>query len=144
MHVKDILKRKKNGANVVTIAPDAPIAEAIALMNEHKIGAVVVSVGDKMTGILSERDVMRALGARGAAALEQPASAFMTEDVYVCALEDEIKATMNWFTRHHVRHLPVVEDGVLRGIISIGDAVKYRLEEVETEASVLRDIAISR
>lgn len=144
MHVEDILKRKKNSGSVVTIAPEARIAEAITLMNEHKIGAVVVTTEDKMAGILSERDVMRALGERGATALEQPVSAFMTKDVYVCALKDEIKATLNWFTQHHVRHLPVVEGGALRGIISIGDAVKSRLEEVETEASVLRDIAIYR
>lgn len=144
MHVKDILKRKKNRQAIVTLGADASVAQAIELMNEHRIGAVIVTEGEKMAGILSERDIMRALAADGPDALKQPAADFMTEDVYVCAPEDEIKATLGWFTSHRVRHLPVVEDGALHGLISIGDAVKHRLEEVETEARVLRDITLAR
>lgn len=144
MLVNDILKRKKGGQKVYTVNADASLAQAIDLMTEHRIGAVVVTGNDKIAGIVSERDVIHALSTRGAEALTQPVTTFMTENMYICEPDDEVKAAMNWFTKYRVRHLPVVEGGELRGLISIGDAVKHRLEEVETEARILRDITLAR
>ena len=99
---------------------------------------------DQVVGIISERDVVHALAEHGESVLGRQVRDLMTEHVFVCKPEDTIKEVMTWMTRHRARHLPVVQDDRLHGLISIGDVVKHRLDEIQTEANVLRDIVISR
>ena len=142
MNVETILNAK--GRAVVTIAPEEPVADAIALLSRKRIGALVVTTGDgRVAGILSERDIVHALAERGAALLELPVSALMTRHVYTCQPDDSIAELMADMTQHRIRHLPVVEEGRLAGIVSIGDVVKNRLDEVESEASSLRQFITS-
>jgi CBS domain-containing protein len=137
MNVETILKTK--GRSVVTTAPNATIREAVELLTRKGIGAVVVSPGDGViAGILSERDVVHALADRGAALLDLPVSALMTHHVFTCGPNDGIAGLMAEMTERRIRHLPVMEGGRLAGIVSIGDVVKNRLDEVEEEASTLR------
>jgi CBS domain-containing protein len=137
MNVETILKGK--GRAVVTIAPDATIAEAVDLLRRKGIGAVVVTAGaGVIAGILSERDVVHALADRGAELLSLPVSALMTRHVFTCKPDDGVADLMAQMTERRIRHLPVVEDTRLAGIVSIGDVVKNRLDEVEEEASTLR------
>ncbi|MEQ9812855.1 MAG: CBS domain-containing protein [Azospirillaceae bacterium] len=137
MNVESILRGK--GTGVVTIQPDETLTRAISLLAEKKIGAVVVSDdGMKVAGILSERDVVRGLAEGGKSALDKPVSAFMTAKVVTCAREDKVDELMAKMTTGRFRHLPVVVDGTLFGIISIGDVVKARIEDVEAEAEQLR------
>ena len=105
---------------------------------------VVSADGRTVSGIVSERDVVRGLAERGTRILEVPVSELMTRDVISCTPRDTVKQVMAEMTRRRIRHLPVVEDGVLRGIVSIGDVVKNRLEEMETETNVLREVYIAR
>ncbi len=124
---------------MVTIAPDASVSEAVDLLRRKGIGAIVVSGGEgDMAGILSERDVVHALAERGAQLLDLPVSALMTRHVFTCKPADSIADLMAEMTERRIRHLPVVEDGKLAGIVSIGDVVKNRLGEVEEEATTLR------
>jgi CBS domain-containing protein len=138
MTVENILRIK--GRDVVTIEPDRTLAEAARLLSERKIGAVVVSgkVGP-VSGILSERDIIRALAKRGAAALDEPVSHSMTEKVVTCTIHSAINDLMEMMTDGKFRHIPVVESGSLAGIVSIGDIVKHRLAEVEAESRAMRD-----
>ncbi len=137
MSVKQILDVK--GHEVVTIGPDAPISEAITLLAQHRIGAVVVTgLERRIAGILSERDVVRLIGAKGADALSLPVSAAMTSKVHSCAETHSINQVMEIMTRGRFRHLPVEKDGCLHGIVSIGDVVKMRIEEVEREADEIK------
>jgi len=142
MNVETILNTK--GRAVITIAPEATIAEAVALLSDKGIGAVVVS-GDAgvLAGILSERDIVHALAKRGAALLTLPVSALMTRQVFTCRAQDSIAELMAEMTKRRIRHLPVLEEGRLAGIVSIGDVVKNRLDEVESEASSLRQFITS-
>lgn len=143
MRVRDILKDK--GTTVVSVHGDVPLPGAVEILSDKRIGAVVVVNRDEqVVGILSERDVVLALGRHGADALKRQVREVMTEHVFVCKPDDQIKDVMAWMTRHRVRHLPVFADGQLEGIISIGDVVKSRLGEMETEAGVLRDIILAR
>jgi CBS domain-containing protein len=143
MDVQGILRAK--GAAVVTIRPDATIASLVQGLREERIGAMVVSDdGRSVLGIISERDVVRGLAERGARILELPVADLMTRTVYSCTPQDTVRQVMAEMTRRRVRHLPVVADGVLAGIVSIGDVVKNRLEEVETETNVLREAYIAR
>lgn len=138
MKVHTMLARK--GSTVTTIKPDDSVGTAVRLLKKNGIGALVVSAdGDRVDGILSERDIVRALDERGSGLLEAPVSGLMTSTVKTCAPDDGIEALMTEMTRSRIRHLPVVDDGRLSGIISIGDVVKARLEELEAEASALRD-----
>ena len=142
MNVEIILKTK--GRAVVTIAREATIAEAVALLSKRGIGAVVVSDADgAVAGILSERDIVHALAERGTSLLLLPVAALMTRHVFTCRPEDGIAELMSEMTKRRIRHLPVVENGRLAGIVSIGDVVKNRLDEVETEASSLRQFITS-
>jgi len=142
MNVEAILKTK--GRAVVTIGPEASIADAVELLRQKGIGAVVVSDdGVHVGGILSERDVVHALAERGAKTLELKVSALMTRHVYSCRPDDTVADLMAEMTGRRIRHLPVVDDGRLGGIISIGDVVKSRLDEVESEASSLRQFITS-
>ncbi len=144
MQVRDILARK--GQRVVTIRADASIDTAIHRLALERIGALVVSEdGERVEGILSERDILHALAAEGAAILEpgRRVAEFMTRPARTCAPEDPVKKLMDTMTRYRVRHLPVVESGRLVGIVSIGDVVKSRLEEMELETNVLRDVVLA-
>jgi CBS domain-containing protein len=142
MIVQDILASK--GASVVTITPSATIADLIAALADHRIGAIVVSSdGDTVAGIVSERDIARGLHAHGAGLLSLPVSAVMTTAVMTCAPHDDISAIARVMTQGRFRHLPVVVDGSLVGIVSIGDVVKKRIDQLETETDQLRDYLTS-
>ena len=138
MKVAQILKGKEAG--VVTMRPGSTIDTVVRRMRLERIGAVIVSPdGKSIVGILSERDILRALAEHGTALLELKAEDLMTREVATCSREDTLQSVMAKMTHRRIRHLPVVEQGELVGIVSIGDAVKSRLEEVELEANVLRD-----
>ena len=138
MTVKAILSRK--GGDVVTIAPTANLAAAVKLLAERRIGAVVVTgPDDRVAGILSERDIVRTLAERGPAALDENVAAVMTRKVTTCTESDTVAFIMERMTAGKFRHLPVVEQGKLVGVISIGDVVKSRVEEIEGESNALRE-----
>ncbi len=138
MNVETILKSK--GRNTVTIAADATIAKAAELLRREMIGAVLaLDRSGALVGILSERDIVHALSEHGASVFEEPVSTVMTRKLHSCRREDTINDLMARMTEARIRHLPVLENGRLCGIVSIGDVVKCRLEEVEFEAGQLRD-----
>jgi CBS domain-containing protein len=138
MLISDVMRSK--GDLVVTVAPDQSVKALIDLLDEHRIGAAVVSNdGKTIAGIVSERDVVRRLHRDGAAVLEQQVSDIMTADVRTCAPEDNIEHTARVMTDARVRHLPVVSGGELVAIISIGDVVKHRIDELQVERDQLVD-----
>ncbi len=138
MHVKLILKSK--GASVETIRPGASIADVVDRLKTKRIGVLVVSEdGAVVEGIISERDIVNGLADYGASLLDQPVASLMTREVRTCSPEDTIHSVMELMTDRRIRHVPVLRDGALAGIISIGDAVKNRLHELESEASSLRE-----
>lgn len=138
MLVSGLLDSK--GSDVITAAPDAKVADVVALLAEHRIGAVVVSTdGRRIDGVVSERDIVRALADRGAASLDEPVSAIMTTQVYICEPTSTVEQLMELMTRRRIRHVPVVVDDVVCGIVSIGDVVKDRMSELETETHVLHE-----
>lgn len=138
MTVSAILDIK--GRDVATIAPDKTLADATHLLSQHKIGALVVTGADRrVTGILSERDIVKAVAKDGAGALEVQISNVMTREVVTCSSQDSMGELMGRMTAGRFRHVPVVDQGKLAGIISIGDVVKHRLAEMERESSALRD-----
>lgn len=137
MNVETILRNK--GDWVATIRPDATIAEAVEMLNRERIGALVVSEADgSVDGVLSERDIVSALAAHGDDLLSRPVDAVMTRNVVTCDPADTVQDLMAEMTNRRFRHFPVVRDGRLCGIVSIGDLVKNRLDEVEFEANSLR------
>lgn len=134
-----LLLQKKSGS-LITISPDAPLTKAVSSLAEHRIGAIVAVSGDgRLEGILSERDVVRILAEKGTEILSSPVSSVMTRAVVTCGPEESIAVIMERMTRGRFRHVPVVENGRLGGIISIGDVVKHRVEEMERESAELRD-----
>lgn len=136
MRVNEVLRRK--GGAVVTIAPDRDVRELLALLAEHGIGALVVSAdGSAVDGIVSERDVVRHLHSDGVGVLDAAVSTIMTVDVRSCAPTDAVDELMTVMTEQRIRHLPVVVDGRLTGIVSIGDVVKHRIAEVQAERDQL-------
>ncbi len=138
MTVKAILSRK--GGDVVTIAPTANLTAAVQLLAQRRIGAVIVTGPDnRVAGILSERDIVRMLSERGPAALDENVGTVMTRKVTTCTETDTIAFIMERMTEGKFRHLPVVDQGRLVGVISIGDVVKYRMEEVVHDADALRE-----
>ncbi|HXW24100.1 MAG TPA: CBS domain-containing protein [Xanthobacteraceae bacterium] len=142
MTVKAILSRKSN--DVLTIEPTATLAAAAKLLAEHRIGAVVITGPDRQViGILSERDIVRAFAARGPAALDEQVGQVMTRKVITCTEAETVASLMERMTQGKFRHLPVVERGRLAGIVSIGDVVKYRLEEMEKESTALREYILT-
>ena len=142
MTVKTIMSRK--GSSVVTIEPSATLKSAVATLAEHRIGAVIITGADRqVAGILSERDIVRALAQRRAAALEETVGQIMTRKVVTCTESDTVGNIMELMTGGKFRHLPVVERSRLVGVISIGDVVKYRLEEMEQESKALRDYILT-
>lgn len=137
MNVDLILKTK--GTDVATIAPDASIAEASRELKRNKIGALVVSPdGRKVVGMLSERDIAYGIAEHGSGLEAVKVARLMASDVITCTPEDTVDSLMDTMTNRRIRHLPVVKDGALAGIVSIGDVVKYRLEEIEHEAEAMR------
>lgn len=144
MNVENILRNK--GTKVVTVSPETSVVEAARIMKRARIGAVVVSGnGGAVAGILSERDIVSAMAdpARRKNLFDMPVSALMTRDVVTCAPEDTVQKCMVLMTDGRIRHLPVVRDGAMTGLISIGDVVKNRLEELESEAGFLRELIAS-
>jgi CBS domain-containing protein len=138
MTVKAILSVK--GTDVFTIEPTTNLANAAKLLAERKIGALVVTGADRrVIGIVSERDIVQELAAHGSASLDLPLTEVMTRNVMTCSASDTISSVMERMTEGKFRHLPVVEQGRLAGLISIGDVVKHRLREMEHEQSALRD-----
>ncbi len=136
MRITDVLRRK--GDAVVTIAPQDSVGSLVEALARHRVGALVVSGGDgAVDGIVSERDVVRHLQTRGTALLADPVSSIMTQAVHTCAPEDSLDDLMVMMTERRVRHIPVVVDGRLAGIVSIGDVVKHRIEELQNERDQL-------
>lgn len=136
MRIADVLRSK--GAAVVTIHPDATVMELLTGLAEHNIGAMVVIGRDGLEGVASERDVVRQLHVHGASLLPRPVSAIMTRVVATCTKNDSADDVSMLMTEHRARHIPVLEDGRLAGIVSIGDIVKSRMEELQAEHAQLR------
>jgi CBS domain-containing protein len=138
VQISQLLRRK--GRDVATVDGAESVRTALALLARHGIGALVVSAdGQHIDGILSERDVARGLHERGADLLDEPVSAVMTADVRTCGPHASVHDLARMMTDHRIRHIPVLEDDVLVGIVSIGDVVKARLDELEAERAQLVD-----
>ncbi|MFI0479938.1 CBS domain-containing protein [Actinomadura sp. 9N215] len=138
MRIRDILRRK--GGAVATVRPEATVRQLLAVLAEHNIGAVVVSPdGASIAGIVSERDVVRRMHERGAALLDRPVSDIMTAEVRSCGPADKVEDLRRTMTEHRIRHVPVLEDGRLTGIVSIGDVVKSAIDELQSEREHLVD-----
>jgi CBS domain-containing protein len=135
MRIADVLRNK--GDAVATIRPDAPIRELLAVLAEKNIGAMVVVGAEGVVGIVSERDVVRQLHARGPDVLEGPVSQIMTKAVATCTKSDTVDSISALMTNSRVRHVPVLDGATLIGIVSIGDVVKTRMEELEAEQQQL-------
>ena len=138
MKVKDILAAK--GGDVVSIEPTANLHTAAKLLSSRKIGALVIlGAGARLAGILSERDIVRVVADKGASALDSPVGQAMTRDVMTCTEDDTCADIMERMTTGKFRHLPVLRDNALIGLVSIGDVVKQRVEEIERETEAMRD-----
>lgn len=141
MRISDVLQAK--GTDVVTVRADIDVRTLLVTLAEHRIGAVVVSSdGRSVEGIASERDIVRALSARGASILSEPVSAIMTADVETCTPEMGLRQLAQAMTHGRFRHMPVLVDGELAGIVSIGDIVKSRISELEVERDSLSDYVV--
>ena len=139
MNVQTILSAK--GTEVATIPPSATLADATAMLRDRGFGALIASAdGRSLDGIVSERDIVRALATEGAATLDRDVASCMSSEVFTCAPNDSIDALMSMMTERRIRHLPVLDaSGALADMISIGDVVKYRLGELERENDQLHD-----
>jgi len=141
MKVDAVLAKK--GHEVATVKPSATLATVAQRLRLEGIGALVVVDGGEVVGIISERDVVHAFAEHRAGTSEIKVAEAMTRNIISCRRDDSLTRILGLMTRHRVRHLPVLEGGRLAGLISIGDAVKHRLDELELEASVLRDAYIA-
>jgi len=142
MKLSELLKGKS--AEILKIDDNACIADAASLLTEQKIGALLVNGDDgEIVGILSERDIVRGMGLHGANLKDVAVSSLMTGDIIRCSGNDTVNKAMAMMTDRHIRHLPVFEDGNLLGVISIGDLVKCRILEVQTEAEAMRQYILS-
>jgi CBS domain-containing protein len=140
MTVTAILKQK-GSSDIATARADATVAEVVALLAKRRIGAAVISSdGRTIEGIVSERDIVRVLARHGAEALAMPVSKVMTREVETCTAAERSDALLTRMTAGRFRHMPVVEDGRMTGLLSIGDVVKYRLDELEHEKTALEDM----
>jgi CBS domain-containing protein len=137
MTVRAILKSK--GHQILGVDPDAKLSAAVKMLAERRIGAVLVMKDQHMEGILSERDIVRVLGERGASVLDEPVKAVMTRKVITCKEADTVSFIMETMTSGKFRHLPVVEGENVIGLISIGDVVKWRVKEFEHEQEALHE-----
>jgi CBS domain-containing protein len=137
MRVAEVLRQK--GSRTVTIRPDQSINQAVEALREHGFGALVVSAdGEQIDGIISERDIVRAVGLRSDL-LDLQVADLMTAEVVTCSLSDQVEALMAQMTQFRIRHLPVVDEGRLCGLVSIGDVVKHRVSQLEDETRALQD-----
>jgi CBS domain-containing protein len=136
MTVRAILDTK--GHDIESVEPEMTLCAATKRLAERRIGALLVMTGTRMEGILSERDIVRVLGERGADVLNEPVSSVMTRRVVSCRPSDTVAAIMEMMTLGKFRHLPVIENGLVVGLISIGDIVKWRVQEYENEQEALR------
>lgn len=140
MLVRQILTAKPTDG-VLTITPAETVADATRILAEKRVGALVVSAtGTDVAGILSERDIVREIGRRGTGCMQDKVSALMTADVISCAPGDTVLSVLEKMTQGRFRHMPVMEDGAMIGVVSIGDAVKARIDEVENENSALTEM----
>ncbi|MEO6989147.1 MAG: CBS domain-containing protein [Aquihabitans sp.] len=138
MHVSVVLQDK--GSEVITVGPQMILADVVALLHRHRIGAVIVSSdGQHIEGVLTERDVIRVLADEGPSALQRPTREVMTSEVFTCHPDSTVEALMSVMTERRFRHVPVVLDGVLAGVVSIGDVVKSRISMLENETQVLHE-----
>ena len=137
MTVRSILDTK--GHSILSVEPDAKLSAAVKVLGERRIGAVLVMSQGRLEGILSERDIVRVLAERGAKVLDEPVNSVMTRKVVSCRESDTVGGIMEMMTMGKFRHLPVIEDGRVVGLISIGDVVKWRVQEYEREQEALRD-----
>ncbi|GAA4870109.1 CBS domain-containing protein [Actinomycetospora straminea] len=136
MRIADLLARK--GTAVLTVPPDAPVTDLLAALADHNVGAAVVCEGDRLAGIVSERDVVRHLHRRGAELLDEPVREIMTTVVATCRGSDDVQTLSRTMTERRIRHVPVVDDADrLAGIVSIGDVVKSRIDQLEEHRSQL-------
>ncbi len=143
MHVSAILKNKS--ATIITTRPDENVATVAHILHANRIGAILVlNETGGIAGILSERDIVRGLALHGASVMDKPVSALMTAKVVSCTPTDTVASVMSRMTEGRFRHMPVVEDGILAGVISIGDVVKFRLAEYTHEVESLRDYVSGR
>lgn len=141
MSVDGILRKK--GTEVATIAPDASVKRAADWLRAKNIGALVVTRGDAVLGLVSEREVVHAIARYGEAATSMPVSEIMRHGAITVSPAEPVSHVMRLMTQHRARHMPVVRDGKLAGIISIGDVVRHRLDDLELETSVLRDARVA-
>jgi CBS domain-containing protein len=138
MNVARILKDK--GRSVVTLAPETTVRRVVETLARERIGALIICDPEgRVTGIISERDIVRMLASGGAAVLDEPVSRFMTKEVRTCTERDTVDFLMEEMTSHRFRHMPVVEGGRLIGVVSIGDVVKHRMASAELEAASMRE-----
>ena len=137
MTIAAVLRSK--GSGVETIAAEAKVHDAVQLLGEKRIGALPVVEGSRITGIMSERDVIYCLRDHGAEVLDWPVSRVMSSPAITADPETEVLAALALMTQRRIRHLPVVESGEIRGIVSIGDLVKHRMERIEAEADAMRE-----
>jgi CBS domain-containing protein len=135
MRISDVLRGK--GSTVATVPPDATVGRLIEELARHNVGALVVTKGGAVVGIVSERDIVRRLGERGAALLDARVSEIMTTSVVTCTPADHVDSLAATMTERRIRHMPVLVDGELAGIVSIGDVVKSRITELETDREQL-------
>ena len=143
MYITDILGEK--GVKVHTVLPWVTVLDAARRLADAEVGALIVCDAEhRICGVISERDIVRCVAERGPGALEERVEAVMTHDVHTCGSQETVARAMALMTRFRYRHLPVVEQGKLLGIISIGDLVKHRVREMELETGVLRDLVISK
>jgi CBS domain-containing protein len=141
MSVESILRKKGN--DVATIAPEASVKRAADWLRANNIGALVVTRGNAVLGLISEREIVHAISRYGETATSMLVTEIMRHGVIAVSPAETVSHVMNLMTRHHVRHMPVIHDGRLAGMISIGDVVKNRLDDLELETNVLRDAYIA-
>jgi CBS domain-containing protein len=141
MSIESILRRK--GTEVTTIAPGASTKSAVDRLRAKNIGALVVTSGNAVLGLISEREIVHAFSRYGETAASMPVKEIMQHGVTTVSPDESVNRVMNLMTRHRVRHMPVLRGGSLAGIVSIGDVVKYRLEQLQLETDVLRDVYIA-
>lgn len=140
MRIGDVLRAKRDHRAVVTVTPETTVQRLLAVLAEHRIGAAVVSQdGRSVQGIVSERDVARVLAGGDAGVLRERVAAICTAQVYTATPETELVELMRLMTEHRIRHVPVVVSGALHGIVSIGDVVRTRIDELESERAALAD-----
>jgi CBS domain-containing protein len=139
MRISDILRHKEtaSGADVVTISPTDTVTTLVAALAEHNVGALIAVDGDSVIGIVSERDIVRRIAEHGADVLEKPVSEIMTTSVLSCTSGDSVDSIAETMTTRRIRHMPVIDDGTLVGIISIGDVVSSRIRQLEHDRGQL-------